>query len=637
MGQEGLIGMDLAERIKHFPRTPGVYLMKNRQGKVVYVGKAKDLRSRIQSYFREASDNRFFINFLKSSIADIEFIATDTEKEALILENNLIKQYQPRYNIKLKDDKTYVSLRINLQDPYPRLSIVRLPKGPKNDGSLYFGPYSSVRSVKETLRFIYRTFPIRSCSDAVFSQRDRPCLYHQIGQCLGVCVNKEVKREEYRQLIDQVILFLQGRNEELVRILRRKMEEASEALNFEEAGRIYKRIQAIEKTIEKQKMVSNQLKDLDIFGLYREGKILIIQQFQIRRGKLVDAKTDVFNHQLTPDQELLSSFLNQYYSHNYIPEEICLPFPIDGGDTLADILTERRGSRVQITCPQKGDKRQLVNLANKNAEMVFEKEYGQTEDHDLALDELQKKLFLRNRPLKIDCFDISNIGGEQGVGSAVRFTEGAPDKQWYRHYRIKTVQQMDDYGMMAEILERHYQRLSGSDDLPHLIIVDGGKGQLNIAREILSRLNIHTPDLISLAKDRESSKSKRQEKVYLIGRKNPVILSGRSRALHLLQRIRDEAHRFAISYHRKLRQREVLASPLDNIPGIGPKRKQALLKHFGSLQAIAQASLEELQQVPNLSNQLAQTIYHYFHSDQGEGIDAEKSGETLHRGGTESP
>jgi excinuclease ABC subunit C len=615
--------MELISKIKRFPRSPGVYLMKNKLGKVVYVGKAKDLRNRVQSYFREAGDNRLQVRFLRNNIADIDFIATDTEKEALILENNLIKQYQPRYNVKFKDDKTYVSLRLNLRDPYPRLSIVRLPKGPKKDGCLYFGPYSSVKSVKETLRTIYRTFPIRSCTDTVFSQRDRPCLYYQIGQCLGVCINKQVKKEEYQQLIHQVILFLQGRNEELVRILKKAMEREAKALNFEEAARIYKRIQAIEKTVERQKMVSNQQREVDIFGFYREGKTLAIQRFQIRNGKLVDAKADSFVQPLTPDPEILSSFLNQCYTHSYIPEEIYLPFPIEISDILAEVLSERRGSKVQILCPQRGEKRQLVLLANKNAEMVFNKEHGRLdkiESLDKVLEELQKKLCLRNLPRKIECFDISNIGGDQAVGSAVRYDQGVPDKRWYRHYRIKTVQQADDYHMMAEVLERHYRRMLAANELPDLIIVDGGKGQLNIARDILVKLGIHTPDLISLAKDRldqprsrVSKRGNKQEKVYLLSRKNPVILPSRSSVLFLLQRIRDEAHRFALSYHRKLRHQKGLASPLDNIPGIGPKRKQLLLQHFGSLNQIAQATIEQLSQVPTLNKRLAQDIFAFFH------------------------
>ena len=611
------------DKVERLPKSPGVYLMKNKGGKVVYVGKAKELRNRVRSYFRDSGDNRLQVRFLRSNVADIDFIATDTEKEALILENNLIKQYQPRYNVKFKDDKTYVSLRLDLRKPFPRLSIVRLPKGAKKDGCLYFGPYSSARAVRETLRIIYRTFPIRSCTDTVFSQRDRPCLYYQIGQCLGACAGKEIKEEEYRQLIDQVILFLQGQNEELIRILKKKMEEESRKLNFEEANRIYNRIQAVEKTIERQKVVSSQLKDIDIFGFYREGKALAIQRLHIRHGKLVGGKADTFVQPLTPAPELLSSFLNQYYGSSYIPEEIYLPFLVEGSGVLVEILSERRGSKVQILCPQKGEKRQLVLMAGKNAKMAFQKDQGNLESYPDQLDELQKKLSLHNLPVKIECFDISNIGGNQAVGSAVRFIQGTPDKQWYRRYRIKTVHQADDYGMMAEVLERHYRQASVAENLPDLIMVDGGKGQLNIARDILDKLAIHTPDLISLAKARDdrlrARKSKGEEKVYLLGRKNPVILSRRSPALFLLQQIRDEAHRFAISYHKKIREKEGLYSSLDDIPGIGPRRKQQLLKHFGSLDRIAEATVEELQAVSKLNKGLAQEIFNFFHGNKGLG------------------
>lgn len=615
--------MALIDKVERLPKSPGVYLMKNKTGKVVYVGKAKELRNRVRSYFRDAGDNRLQVRFLRSNVADIDFIATDTEKEALILENNLIKQYQPRYNVKFKDDKTYVSLCLNLRNPFPRLSIVRLPKGPKRDGCLYFGPYSSVWAVRETLRVIYRTFPIRSCTDIVFSQRDRPCLYYQIGQCLGVCAGKEIKEVEYRQLIDQVILFLQGRNDELVRLLKAKMEEESKRLNFEEASRLYKRVQAVEKTIERQKIVSSRLKDLDVFGFYREGKALAIHRLLIRHGKLVAGDAETYVQPLIPNPELLSSFLNQYYGNSYIPEEVYIPFPVEGSEILAEILSERRGSKVKILCPQKGEKRQLVLMACKNAQMSFKKDQDELEAASGLLEELQKKLSLRNLPTKIECFDISNIRGNQAVGSAVRFAQGIPDKQWYRRYKIKTVHQADDYRMMAEVLERHYRQLLIADKLPDLIMVDGGKGQLNIARDILNKLRIHTPDLISLAKGRSdrlrTSKSKGKERIYLRGRKNPVILSQRSPALFLLQQIRDEAHRFAISYHKKIREKEGLYSSLEDIPGIGTRRKQQLLKHFGSLNRMSEATVDELGAVPNLSKKLAQDIFDFFHENKGLG------------------
>lgn len=631
---------ELKEKVESLPRTSGVYLMKNQEGKVLYVGKAKDLRARVRSYFRASGDSRLQVRFLVPNVADIDVIVTDTEKEALILENNLIKQHHPRYNVNFRDDKDYVSLRVDLRNPYPRFNIVRRPK---NDGALYFGPYSSSQALRETLRLIYRVFPIRSCSDTVFRTRTRPCLYYQIHRCAGPCgpEGTRITPEAYRQLIDQVILFLQGRNDELMQLLKRRIEEESERFNYEEAGRIYRSLQAIEKTIERQKVISYRFKDVDAFGYYREEELVNIQRLLLREGKMLEGKTDRFDRQFLPDVEILSSYLNQYYAGNVIPEEILIPFPLEGVETLEEVLSERKGKRVEIACPLRGEKRQLVLMSCKNAQIAHQQSQRShvasrepsegTDDFppsarsaEAVLSELQRKLNLSTRPTTIECFDISNLGGQQAVGSLVRFREGQPEKKGYRHYRIKTVEgdpakggAPNDYAMMAEVLERRYLRAQQEGDLPDLIMVDGGKGQLNIARDILSRLEIRGPGLISIAKSKLKEvqgrkKVRTEEKIYLVGRANPVIFPRNSPALHLLQQLRDEAHRFAITHHQRLRQREALSSPLDEIAGLGSKRKRLLLQHFGSLKSIEQASLQELETVPGLGSKLARQIYAFF-------------------------
>lgn len=629
---------DLLQKVEGLPRSPGVYLMKDREGRVVYVGKAKDLRTRVRSYFRSWGDSRLQVPALVSAMADVDFIATDTEKEALILENNLIKQHRPRYNVDFRDDKDYLSLRLDLRDPFPRLTIVRRPK---RDGCLYLGPYSSSQALRETLRFIYRNFPIRSCKDTIFRSRTRPCIYYQMHRCVGPCAPEttRVTQEDYRLLVDQVIFFLQGRKEDLIRLLKEKMEEESERLNFEEAGRIYRRIQAIEQTIEQQKIVSYQLGDLDAFGFYREGEEVGVQQLRIQDGKVLGGRFDPFSRQVALDSEVLVSYLLQYYgSGESIPPQVLVPFPLEEAEALAEVLSESRGKRVEILFPQRGEKRRLVLLACKNAQLAFRgRRFSRGLGHapvdgskeEGVLDELQRKLGLRNRPNRIECFDISNLGGQQAVGSLVRFEEGKPHTAGYRRYQIKTLDQPNDYGMMAEVLSRRCRRGLEDEDLPDLIMVDGGKGQLNIVRDILKELGIEGPDLIGIAKARKETgrpskqiddipgdskgKGKEEERIYRVGRKNPVRFPSNSPALHLLQRIRDEAHRFAITYHQQLRQREAFRSPLDDIPGIGRHRKQILLKHLGSLQALQEATLSELEAVPGLGKGLARRIHLFFH------------------------
>jgi excinuclease ABC subunit C len=616
--------MDLEDKLAHMPSQPGVYLMKSREGTILYVGKAKNLRSRVRSYFRKSGDGRFRIQFLIPNVEDIEFLVTDTEKEALILENTLIKEHKPRFNVNFRDDKSYVNLRLDPRDKYPRLTVVRRPG---RDGALYFGPYASSNAVRETTRTLSRIFPLRLCTDAVFNSRTRPCLYHQIHRCSAPCVPGHVSDDEYRALVEQTALFLRGRDEELLKKLYAQMHEASQALRFEEAGRIYRRIGAIERTIERQKVTSGQERDQDIFGFYREADSVEIQRLTIRGGKLLGGKSDLFSGQLSPDADILESYINQYYAEGQeIPEEVLLPFPLEGREGLADLLSERRGRRVQVLVPERGEKRALVAMANKNAELSFQARRDREHSQQATLQQLQERLHLRNFPHRIECFDMSNIQGTNPVGSMVVFTDGEPDKGRYRKFQVKTVEGPDDFASMYEVLSRRYTRAMEEDDLPDLIMVDGGKGQLNIAQAVLWELGIESPDLISIAKSRlkpaqgKDDKQRTEERFFLPGRKNPVTFPPNSPALFLLQRVRDEAHRFAITYHKARRAKAAVHSALDDIPGIGPKRRRALLQHFGSVKAIAEATPEALQEAGIKSRELAETILHTLHKEVYENV-----------------
>jgi excinuclease ABC subunit C len=481
--------------------------------------------------------------------------------------------------------------------------------------------------VRETLRTLSRIFPLRLCTDHVFNSRTRPCLYYQIHRCSAPCVPGHVSDEEYRALAEQTALFLRGRDEELSKLLYAQMREASEALRFEEAGRIYRRIAAIERTIERQKVTSGQERDQDVFGFFREADNVEIQRLTIRGGKLLGGKSDLFSGQLSPDADILESYINQYYAEGQdIPEELLLPFTLEGREGLADLLSERRNRRVSVLVPERGEKRALVAMANKNAELSFQARKDRERSQQATLEQLQERLHLRNFPQRIECFDMSNIQGTNPVGSMVVFTDGEPDKARYRKFQVKTVEGPDDFASMYEVLSRRYTRALEEDDLPDLIMVDGGKGQLNIAQAVLWELGIDTPDLISIAKSRlkpvrgAEEKQRTDERFFIPGRKNPVVLPANSPALFLLQRVRDEAHRFAITYHKSRRAKAAVHSALDDIPGIGPKRRRALLRHFGSVKAIAAASPEALQEVGMVSGKLAELILQALQKERHENV-----------------
>ncbi len=599
-----------AEKVDTIPAQPGVYLLKDAGGKVIYVGKARNLRSRLRQYAR-GDDERCQVRFLLPKIASVETLVTANDKEALILENNLIKQYKPRYNIRLKDDKSYVSVKVTVQDPWPRILVTRRIV---KDGSRYFGPYDSAASVRETLDTIRKVIPLRTCPDAVFRNRARPCLEYQIKRCLAPCC-LPVDRELYQQYLREAILLLEGKSQQLVRQLTQQMERAAEELRFEDAARLRDRIRAIERTQERQQVMAHHGGDTDVWGMYREGGFLEVEVLFLRQGKLTSHQRYSLTDLEFPDEEILSMLLQQFYQgERFIPDEILIPVELDDSRTLEEWLSERKQQRVTIHRPQRGDKLRLVELARENAAQGFRQRQDASAQRQRMCAELARSLHLKRFPHRIECFDISNFQGRMAVGSQVTFIDGEPDKNEYRRYRIKTVHQSDDFAMMAEVLERRFARAKEEGVVPDLIVIDGGKGQLNVALEVLRSLGIDSVEAVGLAKDRVERNPHAvdlrhsEERVFLPGRKNPVILRRHSNALFLLQRIRDEAHRFAITYHRKLRTRERIRSLLDAIPGVGPVRRRRLLRQFGSVRRIREASIDELLEIPGITRVVAERI-----------------------------
>ncbi len=598
------------EKLTALPGQPGVYLLKDKHAKVIYVGKAKNLRNRVRSYFR-GGDERVQVRFLVQRVTDFETLVTSNDKEALILENNLIKQYKPRYNIRLKDDKSYVSVKVTVQQDWPRIVVTRKIV---KDGSRYFGPFSSASGVRETLDTIRKVIPLRTCSDGVFRNRSRPCLEYQIKRCLAPCC-LPVDAETYQRHLREAMLLLEGKNQQLVRQLRDDMSAAATDLRFEDAARLRDQIRTIEKTQEPQQVLSHWGGDQDIFGLYREGGFIEAQVLFIRSGKLTGNQAYHIEDYEFSTEEVLEDLLTQFYQGDrYLPDEILLPVAIEDADTRAEYLSERRGRRVEVLWPQRGDKVRLVAMATENARQGFRARQDGDYQRERMLDELRTKLHLRNAPKRIECFDISNIQGTLAVGSMVTFDEGEPDKNRYRRFRIRTVEGADDFRMMYEVLTRRYRRAKETGDFPDLLVVDGGIGQLNVALEVLRELEITEVDAAGLAKMRVERDARApqiersEERVFLPGRKNPVVLRRNSSALFLLQRVRDEAHRFAITYHRALRRKERLRSLLDGIPGIGATRRKRLLRHFGSVRRMRDATVAQLTEVSGISTALAETI-----------------------------
>ena len=613
---------EIAEKLTNLPSCPGVYLMRDTGGKVIYVGKAKDLRARVRTYFN-ASDERLQIRFLVRRVADIDTLVTSNDKEALILENNLIKQYKPRYNIRLKDDKSYLSIKVTTQHPWPRIFATR--KIVKDDNR-YFGPFSSAVAARETLDIIEKHFLLRNCTDHNFKNRTRPCLQFQIKRCLAPCV-LPVSAETYREQVRQAMLFIEGKQLELIAELRQRMQGKSDALEYEAAAKIRDQIQAVEKTLEKQRMVSHWGGDQDIFGIYREGGFIEAQVLFVRQGKLTGNQAYSVEDFEFPDEEVVAALLTQFYQgQRFIPDEILLPVALEDAGVREEYFADQKGKKVAILSPQRGDKRHLVEMAAENARQSFAERHDQEKAREKMLRELQAQLRLKNFPQRIECYDISNIHGAHAVGSMVTFVNGEPDNTRYRHYRIRTIDPAsggDDFGMMLEVLTRRFKRGKEEADLPDLIVVDGGKGQLAMALAAMAEIGVSGVEAVGLAKDRvqaaaRSAEIRRsEERVFLPGQSNPVILKRNSNALFLLQRVRDEAHRFAITHHKRLRARQTIYSILDQVPGVGGARKRALLRAFGSVKRIEKATLEDLLKVPSINEKVAQEILESLRSMPG--------------------
>jgi len=605
--------------------------MKDAAGSVIYVGKAANLRNRVRSYFGSPASLEGKTRALAAQIADFEYVVTLTEQEALHLEAELVKRHQPLFNVRLKDDKHYPYLKVDLADPWPRVYITRRVE---KDGGRYFGPFANAGSVRRTLDIVNKLFPWRSCTKTITGTDARPCLDYYIHRCIAPCTSYCTKAE-YDEVIRQVILFLEGRTDDVVRSLRAEMKQASAAMEYERAARIRDQLQAIERVTERQAVASTKPAEEDVFGLAREEDRAVVQVLFIRGTRMTGA--DSFQLDGTRDEadaEVVASFLKQYYeSATFVPRRIELPFPLPDQELLESWLGERRGGRVELLVPQRGEKRRLVEMATKNAREALDAARAKwLADHgkrQAALDGLTEALDLPAPPARIECYDISNIQGTSSVGSMVVFVDGKPRPQEYRRFRIRTVEGANDFASMAEVLRRRFRRArerllaeTGADapdvggdasartsrndsdasfaTLPDLVIIDGGKGQLGAVLDVMRDMGVKDIPVVGLAKQ--------HEELYVQDMSDPVILPRTSEALYLVQRIRDEAHRFAITYHRDVRRRSGMQSALDTIPGVGPKRKKALLKRFGSVRAIREASVDEIAATVGFTTALAERV-----------------------------
>lgn len=606
----------LQTTLAKLPDRPGVYLMKDARGRVLYVGKAQSLRSRVRQYWQggRGSAAPLRIEGAIERVADVEYTMTDTVSEALLLEGTLIKRFQPRFNVRLKDDKSYPFIKITMADDFPRIERTRkLPQ----DGSRYFGPYASASSVDEAMNLIRRLFPFRTCTidiqDGVRAL-PRPCLLYHIKRCQGPCI-EAISKEDYRRDIDQVILFLEGRQEQVARALRREMSVASERQDYERAAALRDKVKAVERTMESQKMAAFAKVDQDVLGFAREGGEAAVQLFAIRGGKTVGR--DVFlleNLGDEPEEEAMSAFVKQYYATaGSVPPRVLIPRLLPDAAELVTLLEARRGRRVVLSVPQRGEGREMMELAARNAGETLAREQARwlaDQGKTLAaLEELAEALGLSGPPLRIECYDISTIQGTNTVGSMVVFEDGRPRSGEYRRFRIRTVQGTDDFASHREVLRRRFRRaLSGEEGsaeelrwrLPDLVVIDGGLGQANAARGVLDELGMADLPVVGLAKEREE--------LFHPGNGVPVVLSATSQALYLVQRLRDEAHRFAVTYHRKLRAKAQVRSVFDDLPGVGPARKRALLRVFGSARQMRAATVDDIASVPGISRGLAERI-----------------------------
>jgi len=615
---------NIEEELKKLPDKPGVYLMKDKDDQIIYVGKAVSLKKRVRQYFQSSKNHTPKVNAMVKNIAEFEYIITDTEVEALILEANLIKKHKPKYNILLRDDKQYPYIKITTNEKFPRvMKTRRIVK----DGAKYFGPYTSVGAVNDTLEIINNLYPLRTCNMNFNKneKRQRPCLNYYIGKCLGPCYY-DVDENDYMEMIDEIIMFLNGKEEKLIEIMENKMKEAAKKLDFENAAKYRDKINSLNLMLEKQKIVSTTaMVDQDIIGVATGIDEACVQIFFVRGGKITGREHFILTDtEYQSRSDIISSFIKQFYiGTSYVPKEILVEEEFEDIDAVASWLSEKRGSKVNVKIPKRGEKNLLIEMVRKNAIDMLDK-YGEKmkrkiEGNEKALNELKEALNLSNMPRRIEAFDISNIQGVESVGSMVVFENGQPKKSDYRRFKIKTVVGPDDYGSMEEIIFRRFNRGLEEKDMiekniisvesfsvfPDLIMIDGGKGQVNVAKKVLKNFGINIP-VCGLVKDdfhRTRAITYEDEE---------IVLPSNSESFKLITRIQDEAHRFAITYHRSLRDKKLIKSVLDDIKGIGDKRKKALLRAFGSVDNIKNATVEELASIEGMNRLAAQQVYDFF-------------------------
>jgi len=603
----------ITEQIRQLPNSPGVYLWRDAEGNILYVGKAANLQHRVRSYFAAGQKLSPKLQQMVARVAELDFFITTTEQEALILELNLIKRHHPRYNVRLKDDKTFPYLKISLNEDWPRIYFTRHLE---ENGGRYFGPFASARSVRQTLKALKRIFPFRSCSEPITGTDTRACLEYDLNLCRGPCIGA-VSQAEYAEIIKQVILFLEGKQEIVVGKLEKRMKAAAQALDFEKAVILRDQIQAIHRVIEGQRIAATVSGEQDVIAFAQDRDQACVQVFFVRGGKLIGRES--FTLQGTRYEEppqVMTCFVKQFYSSSaYIPPLLVLQHPVEDMAVIKDWLQGRRGATVNIQVPRRGNKKKLVDIVAENAHQALEqlkiKKLATPKELEEALAEIQRELNLPRLPSRMEGYDISNIQGVAAVGSMVVFDQGKPAPSHYRRFKIKTVAGADDYAMLQEVLRRRFKRLKSEDLLtdswaimPDLVLIDGGRGQLNAARSALQETGADSVPVASLAKE--------NEELFIPRKPKPIVLSRSSPGLQLLQRLRDEAHRFALGYHQKIRRRESFTSALDIIPGIGAKRKRSLLKQFGSVPAIKEAPLEELAQVKGMTRRLAQKVKEFL-------------------------
>jgi excinuclease ABC subunit C len=596
----------VTEQIRGLPSTPGVYLFKDAEGNIIYVGKASSLRHRVGSYFGAGQKLTPKIQRLVSQIADLEYFITASEQEALILELNLIKQHHPRYNVRLKDDKTFPYLKIDLGEDWPRVHITRTLKA---NGGRYFGPFASAKSIRQTLKLLKGIFPFRSCTREITGNDPRPCLEYDIGHCLAPCIG-QTSRAEYDEVIRQLILFMEGKQEKVVRQLEDSMNKAAESMDFERAARLRDQIQAVEAVVEGQRIAAKTKGEQDVIAFVSDRDQAYVQVFFIRNSKLIGRESYVLQGTRYEEPfKIMSSFIQQFYaSAPHIPPLLLLQHPVEDKGTLQAWLAGKRGGAVKIQVPQRGNKKQLVDIVAQNSKQGLEqlriKQLASPKALSAALEEIKKELNLPKPPERIEGYDISDIQGMAAVGSLVVFDKGKPKPAHYRRFKIKSVSGADDYAMLAEVLKRRFKRAaaaSGSWAIkPDLVLIDGGKGQLNAAIKAMQETRAGDIPAAGLAKE--------NEELFIPGRAKPIVLPPSSPGLQLLQRLRDEAHRFALGYHHRVRRKQTFASALDSVPGIGAKRKKALIRQFGSLKSVRGASVEELANVSGITKGIAYKI-----------------------------